>query len=594
MRPSILLPLVAAAACGGNYFHAPPQPDAGDDFGGDDAPPFDNFGVPPVFGPTVTQAVAPPPVSGGTLTVLASGLAVAADPDRDHVYVVDVTARAKVADVALLPGDEPGRVIEDGAGRVHVVLRGGGALATIDPATWMVTARRNVCPAPRGAAWDPTSDAVLVACAGGELVSLPAAGGTATRTVRLDRDLRDVAIVGGQVYVTRFRTAEILTLDATGAITARTTPATFSNDFVPDGAWRMAVASGQIYVLHQRATQRMVDTHQHGGYGGGDPCSDPIVHATVTHFVPGQTPVAGPVIEQAVVPVDMAVSSTGTIAVVSMGNSYSPDQPVVLTLAASHTDDGHGCDGDDAAFAGGFEPTAVAYTHDNQLLVQSREPAELIVAGSANITLSSTSREDTGHAIFHANASAGIACASCHLEGGDDGRIWGLDIGARRTQSLRGGILGTEPFHWDGEQPDFPTLVNDVFVNRMAGPSLASDQQAALSSWVNAIPLLRKAPGNAAAIARGQTLFQDATNVGCTTCHNGPKLTNNATVDVGTGAPFQVPSLRGVVERPPYLHDGRAATLTDRFSSGGGDKHGHTSQLTAAQISDLVAYLSSL
>ena len=30
------------------------------------------------------------------------------------------------------------------------------------------------------------------------------------------------------------------------------------------------------------------------------------------------------------------------------------------------------------------------------------------------------------------------------------------------------------------------------------------------------------------------------------TCHNGPKLTNAQTVDVGTGAPFQVPSLVGV------------------------------------------------
>ena len=38
-----------------------------------------------------------------------------------------------------------------------------------------------------------------------------------------------------------------------------------------------------------------------------------------------------------------------------------------------------------------------------------------------------------------------------------------------------------------------------------------------------------------------------------------------------------------------------APTLTDRFGPcGGGDQHGHTSQLTAAQISDLVAYLSTL
>jgi hypothetical protein len=43
------------------------------------------------------------------------------------------------------------------------------------------------------------------------------------------------------------------------------------------------------------------------------------------------------------------------------------------------------------------------------------------------------------------------------------------------------------------------------------------------------------------------------------------------------------------------MHDGCATTLADRFGAcGGGDKHGHTSQLTAAQVADLVAYLDSL
>jgi hypothetical protein len=45
------------------------------------------------------------------------------------------------------------------------------------------------------------------------------------------------------------------------------------------------------------------------------------------------------------------------------------------------------------------------------------------------------------------------------------------------------------------------------------------------------------------------------------------------------------------------MHNGCAATLTERFSSaacGGGDKHGGTSTLTTAQIGDLTAYLQSL
>ena len=98
----------------------------------------------------------------------------------------------------LQPGDEPGRVVEDGAGRVDVVLRRGGAVATIDPKSATVAARRAVCSAPRGiayqAATDQLTEQLQVACAGGELVALPAAGGAATRTVMLDRDLRDVVV----------------------------------------------------------------------------------------------------------------------------------------------------------------------------------------------------------------------------------------------------------------------------------------------------------------------------------------------------------------------------------------------------------------
>jgi cytochrome c peroxidase len=73
-------------------------------------------------------------------------------------------------------------------------------------------------------------------------------------------------------------------------------------------------------------------------------------------------------------------------------------------------------------------------------------------------------------------------------------------------------------------------------------------------------------------------------------------FTNNTTVNVGTGGAFQVPSLIGVGSRAPFLHDGRAATLKDRFdpSLGGGDQHGHTSQLADSDVSDLVAFLNTL
>jgi cytochrome c peroxidase len=169
-----------------------------------------------------------------------------------------------------------------------------------------------------------------------------------------------------------------------------------------------------------------------------------------------------------------------------------------------------------------------------------------------------------------------------------------LNAEQRRTPSLRGTIAGTAPYHWPGDEPDLTALANDVYTNRMDGADLGSFQLNTLQSWVEAIPAPR-APSwlDAAAVQRGQALFERA-DVGCTACHSGPKYTNNATVDVGTGGSFQVPPLVGVGWRTPLLHSGCAGTIADRFGSCATPQHGSIGSLTSANVSDLVAYLESL
>jgi mono/diheme cytochrome c family protein len=174
--------------------------------------------------------------------------------------------------------------------------------------------------------------------------------------------------------------------------------------------------------------------------------------------------------------------------------------------------------------------------------------------------------------------------------------VWSfVGIGRRRTQTFRGGLLGTEPFHWDGDQKDLGMLMTTVFQKRMSGPTLRDDQLAVLGKWIDRLPNLPTSkPVDEAAVARGSAIFHDA-EAACSGCHTGASLTSNKTVDVGTGGMFQVPSLRGIAHRAPYLHTGCAATLADRFGPcGGGDDHGKTSNLTKAQIADLVAYLETL
>jgi mono/diheme cytochrome c family protein len=199
-----------------------------------------------------------------------------------------------------------------------------------------------------------------------------------------------------------------------------------------------------------------------------------------------------------------------------------------------------------------------------------------------------------------------MACASCHNEGDDDGRVWTFDcssanptaaMGPRRTQSLQTGLRGTEPFHWSGDEANFSQLMSDVFVTRMSGPKVDAPTVDALVTWIDGQPRpKRPTPANAAAVARGAALFNDTQNVGCVSCHAGARFSSNLTVDVGTGGGFQIPSLVGIGSRGPFMHDGCAATLRDRFNPacGGGDRHGVTSSLSSAQIDDLVAYLQTL
>jgi mono/diheme cytochrome c family protein len=647
----------------------------------------------PSFGPTVELATAPPAVSGGTLRVLADGrTAVAADPDRDLVYVVDLPNRSLRATITLAAGDEPGRVIEDASGRVHIALRRGGAIGTIDALSGMLTDRRSVCAAPRGLAYDPGSDLVYVACRDGELVSLPAAGGAAVRTLILDQDLRDVVVRGTELLVSRFRSAELLTVEADGTISGRVTPPNFQSlmarngeAFTPSVAWQtIAAPDGTTVMLHQRGDTSAINPIV-GGYGGTNPCNS-ILHPAVTAFAPDGTVASGPALAGMVLAVDMALSPDGTrIAFVSMGNAtnrlpggMAPQLTRVFETSLSTAVDGTiGCNPDGvhgpcstfigtgtggrapptggssgtagtggaggmggATGAGGLagsgsiggttggiagtgtggrmalpgsspacsttdpsvptvvgEPIAIAYAGDGTLVVQSREPAMLAFPDGTSVVLAGESRADTGHQVFHANAGGFIACASCHPEGNEDGRVWSFACtGPRRTQSLQTGLRGTEPFHWSGDETDFSHLMTDVFVGRMSGPVLAADQGDALLSWLDAQPRPpRSTPADAAAVERGRLLFEDTKNVGCVTCHAGSHFTNSATVDVGTGGLFQVPSLVGVGTRAPFMHSGCATTLRDRFSPAcGGSNHGVTSQLSEAQISDLIAYLETL
>jgi len=576
--------------------------------------------APPPPGGVAQPLRAPPPVSGGTLLVTREGrLAVAADADRDLLWRVELATWKAQAPVVLAPGDEPGRLVEDGAGRVHVLARRAGALLSVDVARGVLLSRRPVCPAPRGLAYAPAADLLHVACAGGELVSLPAAGGPAVRTLQLAPDLRDVVTDADGLWVSRFRSAQLLRLDAAGQVVAHARPAPLFPVGEPGSPAHVAFEpgvsarlvqdpQGGVALLHQVASTATLPVQPVPGgrapYAGLEPasgeptCGDGVVHSAL--YQHGAAGVRGRDLQVAlgVLPGDLAFAPDGAFVAAASAGSRR-------VLVGSRAWLGARAQGDCAlpaerSFTLYAQPVAVAFGPAGTLLVQTREPVGLVrLLGTPEyqaLTLGERLTGDPGHRRFHEPAPSGLSCASCHPEGTQDGRVWQLEgLGARRTPPLGGGLAATAPFHWDGALGSLSATLDDTLVVRMGVPLPSGEDVDALARWLETLPA---EPGLAArdaeAAARGETLFHSAA-LGCSGCHAGPRRVQAVSADIGTGGLFQAPPLQGLILRAPFLHDGCAASLEDLFGGcAGGEAHGRVGALDAAAQAELRAYLETL
>ncbi len=538
----------------------------------------------------------PPPIAGGTLAVTRDGRwAIASDPARASIHVVDLERRAETARITLGPRDEPGRVAEDLDGGVHVVLRRAGEIAHLDPAGGRLLGRSPVCAAPRGIAVDPDDGTLVVACAEGQLVRM-SPDGVVVRRVNLVHDLRDVvAQTGGRLWVSRFRSAQVLKLEGERVV-ARIRPPIDSSlgslERTPTVAWRMrGRADGGVILVHQQSQSTQLGTLRAPGavYYGGD-CISGVVRSVVTTIRPDGLATSLP-LQNASLAVDVIEQGGATfVAAASEPGVARDSESFVQRTGALRVENRvvpTNCRTTSDAFG---EPrpwaaTALARTPGGQLIAQYRDPARLVIDGET-IELRGGSVEDFGHALFHEAAGTGVTCASCHPEGTEDGHVWLFDIGTRRTQTLTGGISATAPFHWAGDVPDVTRVLDGTFVGRMAGSMPRADEVDAFMGWMDALPALPGPAQPSDAVARGRAVFEEAR---CDTCHSGPLRTNNETMDVGTGGSFQVPALYEIVYHAPYLHDGSGRDLDGLIAS-----HGSGGTLSTAQRGDLVTYLRSL
>ena len=100
------------------------------------------------------------------------------------------------------------------------------------------------------------------------------------------------------------------------------------------------------------------------------------------------------------------------------------------------------------------------------------------------------------------------------------------------------------------------------------------------------------------AARRGKALFEGKAR--CARCHRGPEYTSASNYDVGLdpdGSPYEKwnpPSLRGLWDRGPFLHDGRAETLDDVLREHHAPAKLGGPALTPEERRDLVEFLRTL
>src|SRR5690606_6862239 len=176
-------------------------------------------------------------------------------------------------------------------------------------------------------------------------------------------------------------------------------------------------------------------------------------------------------------------------------------------------------------------------------------------------------------------------------------------------------VLGTGPTPYDYENDLrnfnrlFAAEVEDLDALREDDPELY-EQYTALTEAVKKNPMSESAKN-------GMTLFFGKAN--CTACHVGANFSDELYHNIGVGmdadepdlgryeitkddkdrGAFKTPTLRNVVQTPPYMHDGSQATLEEvmQWYNVGGHKNPWLSDkmkplnLTEQELKDVVAFM---
>ncbi len=222
---------------------------------------------------------------------------------------------------------------------------------------------------------------------------------------------------------------------------------------------------------------------------------------------------------------------------------------------------------------------------------------------------------------------AGISCATCHVNGASNPKLYIPHLSTRsgnfdttgalfnppadngvldpvRIPSLRGARY-LAPYGNDGRMASLRDFIHNVIVNEFAGSEPSAAILDAMVVYIQDIDFLRNVslgPGgrltaqSSDAERRGEAIFAKPfphdPNLNCATCHvPSGAFVDHLQHDVGSGGLFKTPTLLNADFNAPYFHDGRYDTYDqvvahfDRVFDLG---------LSPQDRHDLVAYLTAV
>jgi YVTN family beta-propeller protein len=594
--------------------------------------------------------------------------------DNDSVTVFDAVTNARVGEIAV--GLAPRSIALAPDGSIWVTNRGSASISVINPATLAVS-RTIALPRaaqPYGIAFVPGGSHALVALGAiAQLVKLDATSFAIAGTVDVGPNPRHLSIApDGRVYVSRFITPA-LPGEHTTSVQTTVGATDYGGEVVVVDAGTLSV-SKTIVLKHSEkpdfenqgrgipnylgaaaispdATQAWVPSKQDNIKRGALRDGTGLNFQSTVRAISSRIALASD-LEDHPARIDHDNASVASAAVYDLRGVY-----LFVSLETSRevaVVNAHG--GNEVfRFDVGRAPQGLALSADGRRLYVNNfmdrtvgvfDLGPLLDTGAVNVPVLATMQAVAtdklsatvlkGKQLFYDARDTRLArdrymsCASCHNDGGSDGRVWdftGFGEGLRSTISLRGRAGAQGFLHWSNnfdEVQDFEGQIRNFALgtglmadadynagtrsqplgDRKAGLSADLDALAAYVASLNAFdpsPYRTAAGALTTAASAGRTAF---VNQGCgNACHSGTGFTSsgaNTLVDIGTVKPasgsrlggslagIDVPTLRDVWASAPYLHDGSAPTLGEAVRAHNGVS------ITDTDLGNLVAYLQQI